>query len=54
MDHLRVCLDLILDMFQRKHFSEEGTTQFTKEKATFMFFRHFLDDCEGHYMLGLR
>ena len=40
-------IDLLLDMFVRKHFSDEGTSSLIKERAAFMFFRGFLDDCEG-------
>ena len=37
----------LIDMFSKKT-SEDGTTDITRERQTVMFFRRFLDECEGY------
>lgn len=40
----------IVDLFKVKNFSEQGSLSFTKEQATYMFFKDFLEELEGTYV----
>jgi hypothetical protein len=49
----KLTADRFLEMFTTKHFSEESTTNLSKERQTFMFFRRFLDDSEGRHVFSI-
>ena len=39
--------DQIMGLIEKKMFSQQGSTEYTKEQATYMHFKDFLDEMEG-------
>ena len=41
-----------MGLFVVKMFSPQGSAEYTKEQATYMFFRDLLNEMEGKYLCG--
>ena len=41
----------LVGLFESKVFSQQGSTEYSKEQATYMLFKDLLDEMEGMYIM---
>ena len=51
--HIFLLADII-NLFKQKNFSAQGTSDYSKEQATYKFFKKFLEELEGALWVGVR